>query len=230
MPSPIHRPPQILTDPPSIRIGTRWYPWGIQRLVSTYWTLSLVIWRGGVLAKSKVKVPRSGQLFISGGGGGSVPNPRKGCSSLNLSKNFALPLSGSPCIADSLSHTTYVETNDPEAIYPVHFVCLVFCLSLNGQMAIQRKNSHWITIWPFWKSQLNGRMQFSHLTNFIQIWWIIIRWLFSFKRKRNLRYFENTLSLSSETFCNGNLRIRLKQMTYKCVHKLFLLQVINEII
>ena len=29
----------------------------------------------------------------------------------NLSTNFALPLSGSLCITDSLSHTTYVETN-----------------------------------------------------------------------------------------------------------------------
>ena len=30
----------------------------------------------------------------------------------NLSTNFALPLSGSFCITDSLSHTTYVETKN----------------------------------------------------------------------------------------------------------------------
>ena len=44
--------------------------------------------------------------------GGGVLNqiPEQGVVR-NLSTNFALPLSGSFCITDSLSHTTYVETN-----------------------------------------------------------------------------------------------------------------------
>ena len=38
----------------------------------------------------------------------------------NLSTNFALPLSGSLCITDSLSHTTYVETNNRNSIMHSH--------------------------------------------------------------------------------------------------------------
>ena len=45
-------------------------------------------------------------------GGGDVlyQIPEQGVLA-NLSTNFALPLSGILCITDSLSHTTYVETN-----------------------------------------------------------------------------------------------------------------------
>ena len=41
-----------------------------------------------------------------------------------MSKNFALPLFGSPCIADSVSHTTCVETN--ENTFPIP-VCPLAC-------------------------------------------------------------------------------------------------------
>ena len=38
-----------------------------------------------------------------------------------MSKNFAVPLSGGPCIADGLSHTTCVETNNRMCIdFKVH--------------------------------------------------------------------------------------------------------------
>ena len=57
-------------------------------------------------------------------------------------------------------------------------------LSLNGLMAIQRQISRWITIHQIWKSWLNGWMVFSeccvsklpfdYLTNFIQIWWMVV--------------------------------------------------------
>ena len=46
-------------------------------------------------SSEKLKVPRSDQI------------PEQGVLA-NMSKNFALPLSGGPCIADSLPH---VETN-----------------------------------------------------------------------------------------------------------------------
>ena len=47
---------------------TRWYPWGIQRLVSTYSRKG----EGGYSPDQlKLKVPRSAQIFISGGGGGA---------------------------------------------------------------------------------------------------------------------------------------------------------------
>ena len=51
--------------------------------------------------------------FFLGGGGRAVLNQIPEQDVLrNLSTNFALPLSGSLCITDSLSHTMYVETNE----------------------------------------------------------------------------------------------------------------------
>ena len=47
-------------------------------------------------------VQTSGHISIFRGGGGNLGK---------MSKNFAMPHSGSPCIADSLSYTTCVETN-----------------------------------------------------------------------------------------------------------------------
>ena len=71
----------------------------------------------------------------------------------------------------------------------MHSVCLSFrlrfSLSLNSRMAIRWQNSHQIIIWPFWKSQskwLNGNsatvLLFGHCTDFNQIWWVVIQWLF----------------------------------------------------
>ena len=58
--------------------------------------------------KSKLKVPRSDLISIGGGVLDEIPEQ---VVLADLSTNSALPLSGSPCITDSLSHTTYVETN-----------------------------------------------------------------------------------------------------------------------
>ena len=47
-----------------------------------------------------------------GGGGGGVFCPRTGCSRQFEQKIcLVMPLSGNLCITNSLSHTTYVETN-----------------------------------------------------------------------------------------------------------------------
>ena len=54
----------------NVKCQTRWYPWGIQQLVSTYSNLQL---QTGLLmgcsGKSKPKVPRSGKISIFKGGG-----------------------------------------------------------------------------------------------------------------------------------------------------------------
>ena len=87
---------------------TRWYPWGIQRLVSTY---SNHHRRGGVLESQKPKCQDLPKFQFSEGGGVLNQIPQQGVLRI-LSRNFALPLSGCLCITDSLSHTTYVETNE----------------------------------------------------------------------------------------------------------------------
>ena len=64
---------------------------------------------GGVL---KVK-PQSAKICLNfnfQGGGGVLNQIPEQDVLRNLSTHFALPLSGSLCITDSLSHTTYVET------------------------------------------------------------------------------------------------------------------------
>ena len=52
------------------RIGTRWYPWGIQRLVSTYSQLPLkwgmVFWK---VKTQSAKICLNPQFQFSGGGG-----------------------------------------------------------------------------------------------------------------------------------------------------------------
>ena len=58
---------------------------------------------GGTLqTQLKLKVPRSAHIFISGGGGATSD-----FSAQNLPCHFL----EASCITDSLSHTTYVETN-----------------------------------------------------------------------------------------------------------------------
>ena len=101
----------------------------------------------------------------------------------------------------------------------VYSVCLSLrlrlSLRLNGQMAIRSQNSHWITIQPFLKSQSNVRMSLHHLSNFIQIWWMVIRRLFCrritirpfrLKRQLNQRYFENTkcVCFTAHSFCDDD--------------------------
>ena len=105
---------------------TRWYPWGIQRLVSTY---SNRHWdKGGGAGSQNSKCQDLPKFQFSGGGGcsgsqipkcqdlpkfqffwggGGVLNqiPEQGVVR-NLSTNFSLPLSGSLCITDSVSDTT----------------------------------------------------------------------------------------------------------------------------
>ena len=83
---------------------TRRYLWGIQRLVSTHQTNS---------TQSAKICPN---LHFQGGRGWWFrPTFLKylswGTQGI-LSTNFAMPYSGSPGIADSLSHTTLVETNN----------------------------------------------------------------------------------------------------------------------
>ena len=64
---------------------------------------------GGVICNWKVKVPIFLTIFISGGGGGGILYCRIGVNCRIWTK-FSTTQAGS-CITDSLSHTTYVETN-----------------------------------------------------------------------------------------------------------------------
>ena len=105
---------------------TRWYPCGIQRLVSTY---SNCHWRGHSVLEVKSQRTKICLNFNFGGGGsllelksesakicltfnfreGGVVNQIPEQSVVrNLSTNFAF---ASQIVTDSLSHTTYVETN-----------------------------------------------------------------------------------------------------------------------
>ena len=119
-------------------VTTRWYPWGIQRLVSTYSNrqnskcqdLPKLQWGGGgVVPSQNSKCQDMTKFQFSGGEGGcSAKSKLKGQRKICLNFNFFvfrtkfqnrvfLPIwsknSGSLaclCITDSLSHT-YVETN-----------------------------------------------------------------------------------------------------------------------
>ena len=107
---------------------TRWYPWGIQRLVSTYSNRHWDKGGGGGSGSQNSKCQDLPKFQFSGGGGvlevksqsakiclnfnffgggGGVLNqiPEQGVVR-NLSTNFSLPLSGSLCITDSVSDTT----------------------------------------------------------------------------------------------------------------------------
>ena len=91
---------------------TRRYPWGIQRLVSTHsncYPFVQFLW-GGVFLDSQNSNCQGVAKFSLGGRDSWVVKMRIGILG-KLSKNFAMPYSGTPCIADSLSHTTCVETN-----------------------------------------------------------------------------------------------------------------------
>ena len=65
---------------------------------------------GGILKLKSLKVPRSLTIFISGGGGILKLYFRIGVFCRIWTKISTTP-AGS-CITDSLSHTTYVETNN----------------------------------------------------------------------------------------------------------------------
>ena len=80
------------------------YPWRIQQLVSTYSNCNPVVVVKICQDLPKFQFSGEGVVFVL------YQIPEQGVLT-NLSTNFALPLSGSPCITDSLSHTTYVETN-----------------------------------------------------------------------------------------------------------------------
>ena len=69
-------------------------------------------WRGGILKLKSLKVPRSAQISIFGGGEGGILKLhfRIGVICRIWTKISTTP-AGS-CITDSLSHTTYVETNE----------------------------------------------------------------------------------------------------------------------
>ena len=94
---------------------TRRYSWGSRRLVSTHSNCNPL--GGGCPWTS------SGQILI--GGGGIIGQPRIRYSWQN-EQNFAMPYSGSPCIADSLSHTTYLETNDSVFSLQQNLLQLIF--------------------------------------------------------------------------------------------------------
>ena len=87
----------------------------LEYLVSQIVSHTLLVWR----LPTQPKVPRSVQICIFGGGGGgeggvmvqtNIPKILEWGTQGILSTNFAMPSSGSPCIADSLSHTTCAET------------------------------------------------------------------------------------------------------------------------
>ena len=92
----------------------------------------------------------------------------------------------------------------------MHFVCLRFhlSLSLKSWMAIQWQNTHQIAIQPFRKRHLIGQMviqqlflskfPFSHLTNFIQIWFCCWFAIWSFRPIQNRLWFNN---YSINIFC-----------------------------
>ena len=114
---------------------TRRYPWGIQRLVSTHQlqhnpkvprSVQICIWGlggwrvGGCVVQTKstqsAKICPNLNFRREGEGRGSWFRPTflkylSGGTQGILSTNFAMPYSGRPCITDSLSHTTCVETN-----------------------------------------------------------------------------------------------------------------------
>ena len=88
-------------------------------------------------------------------GGGGVLNqiPEQGVVR-NLSTNFALPLSGSLCITDSLAHTTYVETNQQNKHTPVlawdwHSHSNTLFQDCGKDSEIQRLNSMLVSFCPF---------------------------------------------------------------------------------
>ena len=106
---------------------TRWYPWGdtvislhILQLPLTggcsgkgqIWTQERKLEFGGrVFWKVKTQSSKICLNFNFLGEGGILKQiPEQGVLRI-LSTNFALPLSVCLCITDSLSHTTYVETN-----------------------------------------------------------------------------------------------------------------------
>ena len=68
------------------------------------------------LPSQKSKCQDLANFSFPGKGGALYQIPEQGVLA-NLSRNFALPLSGSPCITDSLSHTTYVETKKSALLY-----------------------------------------------------------------------------------------------------------------
>ena len=90
---------------------TKWYPWGIQKLVST---CEFPETQGGGLVNwgsqnSKVLSPAEISIF-GGGGGGSTgvvkTQSAKSCPNFNF-----YPTAASTSFTDSLSHPTYLETN-----------------------------------------------------------------------------------------------------------------------
>ena len=99
----------------ALNLWTRWYPWGIQPLVSTYCNRHWQFGGGGVLESQNPKCQDLPKFQFLRGGGGCVcvcvlePNLRTGVFWRIWSK-----ISGSLacwCVADGLSHTTYVKTN-----------------------------------------------------------------------------------------------------------------------
>ena len=81
----------------------------VKTLSANIW-LDFNWWGGGVFCSSQNSKRQDLAKFSFGGGEVLYQIPEQGVLA-NLSTNFAWPLSGSPCITDSLSHTTYVETN-----------------------------------------------------------------------------------------------------------------------
>ena len=103
-------PNKNLRPPVKPHNQTRWYPWGIQRLVSTYSNWPTGQGEGFVM-NVKTQSAKICLNFNFQRGGGVLNQISEQGVLRNLSTNFALPLSGSLCITDSLSHTTYVQTN-----------------------------------------------------------------------------------------------------------------------
>ena len=84
--------------------------WVVKNQSSKFWPSFHFFGRGGYSWVVKTQSAKFWPSFHGGGRGEGGSWVQMGIGILGkMSKNFAMPYSGSPCIADSLSHTTCVK-------------------------------------------------------------------------------------------------------------------------